>query len=391
MMRTVILCLLCIALVALWVYSAREDARIKKEGILRRRYYLQLLKKEDDISKANQRRTQFVESLAASASTHGWTHSMYVAQTYHRGCYPDFEPNISMASSIYRAIMLKCEDPSIVSEAQGLLHQCTHSALLDADVSGDPLPTEPGLGVLTRLHAMTKVPPTVYRTKRREPPSIPRAPRVSDPQNSHDHGVTKSLKTILEDLRRDVECNSGAREEIEAVLFSENLDMTDEEKAKALAVLDSLNQDATHSTLGVTEKDALGLVWSKVASLESPEASETLCKQLASGFERGSPVCSTGKIARIVSALDGVTPDTRITPMWAVREELGSLAAKIRTETLHGVSDMQKAAYDRGDGADVEEKMRADFTQQALKIYCEDLGLEKGVVHPIVKSLAAGF
>lgn len=384
MRRLIILCLLCLAILFLYIASVREEKRIMVMRRTQRRYYERLLREEKhkEIESAR-RRQEFIRHLTSSASMHGWTHALRVAKTYQTGCYPDFKPNPHMASSIYRAIILKCDDSQLTSEARGLLYQCTHTPLDEDDVAGSPLPLEPGSTVIARIQRMITVPPVVSAPVPRT--DIERL-RV-DAQNSHDHGVTASMKATLETLRKGT-ANQHAKEELETLLFSENFDMTDETKAKALAVLDSLRDDHVHSTFGVTERDALGLVWSKLG----PQNAEILCTQLASGFERGSPVCSTGKIARIVSALDGVATDTRvITPMWAVREELKSLAAKVRADTLDATTDLHKAAYDRGDAADLEDSMRADFTRQALHTYCEDLGMEPAIIQPLVDDLATGF
>jgi hypothetical protein len=49
---------------------------------------------------------------------------------------------------------------------------------------------------------------------------------------------------------------------------------------------------------------------------------ETLVKQMASGVEDGTLVCSTGKISRLIGTLDGIERDGHIEarPMWTVRE-----------------------------------------------------------------------
>ena len=60
---------------------------------------------------------------------------------------------------------------------------------------------------------------------------------------------------------------------------------------------------------------------------------ETLAMHLASGIEHGVPVCSTGKITRIMSTFDGVEDIAgveKVKPLWALRDELAGLAAKSR-------------------------------------------------------------
>ena len=386
-MRTVLLALVCLSIVCLLAYSMhveRNEERLRMQRLAHRQAYVHLLKESDDKKTARQR--EFVNALRISAATPGWSRALDVAKTYHRGCFPDFVPNTAMASSIYSAIISKCEDTVLVSEARGAQHQC----ILDEDVAGIPLPLDPGNAVLARIRAMIAVPPVVVRIRTTPPrPVRTEIEKLTDTQNVHDHGVTASMKSTLDALRAEgCEVDEDAKEKIESLLFSETLDMSDEDKAKALAVLESLKDTKVHSTLGVTESEALRLVWAKLGA----SSTETLCKQLASGFERGTPVCSTGKIARIVSALDGMTTDTRsITPMWAVREELGSLAAKIRAETLDAVSEMHRSAYERGDSMEVEDTMRATFKKHALETYCETLGMQPSVILPIVDALAAGF
>jgi hypothetical protein len=385
-MRLLILgVVVCLALVCLFMHSSSQK---ENDAVLQRkaRYFRHLIRQEKV-----ERCDDIIAKLYAEAATPGWNHALQLGKMYHRGCYPDFKPNMPMAVSIYNAIVSKCEDPLIVAEARGLAHQ---PPLLTEDVAGDPFPLAPGNQVLARIHAMIKVPPVVVRKRTAPPPVRVRTEieQLIDTQNSHDHGVTASMKSIIDALRTEgIESTCNAKEEIERLLLSDAFDMTDEDKAKALAVLDSLRDTHTHSTLGVTETVALDLVWGKLTKLNS--SGETLCKQLASGFERGTPVCSTGKIARIVSALDGITPEARIImPVWAVKEELGSLAAKIRSDTLGSVSEMHRGAYERGEYLELEEKMRADFTRQALATYCESgLGMERSVVEPIVESIASGF
>lgn len=383
-MRAIIILCVCVAAIALFIYSAREEEKVR---ILQRRrtYYLGLLRAKEH--KKHEERSDFLRTLETTAGTPGWQNALDVAKIYHRGCYPNFKPNAAMASSLFHALLSKCDDPSVVAETQGLLHQ----HIVGEDIAGNPLPLEPGHTVLARINSMIYVPPVVNRVRSVTLPTVQKV--RMDPQNSHDHGVTSSIKTILCGLQDGGDAGNApnVKEEVEKYLLSESLDMTDESKAKALTVLESLQDTHVHSALGMTEIEALGLVWSKLRSLDSPDALETMCKQLESGFERGVPVCSTGKIARIVSALDGVTEQNRITPMWVVRDEMGSLASKIRSETLAAVSALRRAAYDRGDAVDVEERMTTEFTRQALKTYVDDLGMEQKIVQPIIDDLVTGF
>jgi hypothetical protein len=146
-------------------------------------------------------------------------------------------------------------------------------------------------------------------------------------------------------------------------------------KEDAFRVLESLN-DAEHSGLEISERAALNAVWAKISSLPGGDkrdakrdAKDILVQQLASGVEQGAIVCSTGKIARIMGTMDGLSEGAQLKPMWAVREEIGSLAAKIRNA---GGDDVQ-------------------FREKALETYVQNLEMDRRVVENIVDEYALGF
>jgi hypothetical protein len=178
-------------------------------------------------------------------------------------------------------------------------------------------------------------------------------------------------------------------------LFDEGIEMDDETKAKALTVLHGLRNDHAHSGFGVTELEALDRVWAKIGSLHDDRiqhnAIETLGKQLASAHERGTTVCSTGKIARVLGSLDGIANETTLKPIWAVRDELNTLAAKVRSSLLEAASPAQKAAYGRGDAPDLEGAMRDEFTQKAFATYCDSLGMSKKIITSLSDPIADAF
>jgi hypothetical protein len=149
-------------------------------------------------------------------------------------------------------------------------------------------------------------------------------------------------------------------------------DASESVKSDALAVLDTLSNQ-THSTLETSEREALDKIWNAIDGFEDSKKSDArqiLVGQLASGVEDGAVVCSTGKIARIVGTLDGLTPDVPvIKPTWALREEIGTLAAKIR---------------------DADGDARA-FKNEATRVYVDDLGMKPEIVDAIVDEYSVGF
>jgi hypothetical protein len=223
-----------------------------------------------------------------------------------------------------------------------------------------------------------------------------------DPQNVHDHGVSTATGYNLRRLSEELEQRRGDRdrEEDERQLslsteeptsITQNSmmrdtdevrrkilacrDLTPEQRESSLYVVDSLS-DLPHSTYGVSEREALLAVWHKIKNSENSEnLTETLAKQLASGVERGSVVCSSGKIARITSSLDGTFNGAAPKPMWAIREEIGSLAAKIRNQ--HEDED--------------EESTISVFKDEVKRKYIDELGMSPQVIEPIIEEYSMGF
>jgi hypothetical protein len=284
-----------------------------------------------------------------------WSALLDIAVTYSRGSYPAFRPDPVMAAEIYK-LAATCPDPRIAAIARTELLGVTDVPAID--IAGTRIPSEYGRRALIVV-----------------PPYVPQ-PRVlakrTDPQNAHDHSVTAGLKkrlAALETLKEPDLPGDIVAQVTDFVLECDNLDAAT--KSDALEVLDSLH-DIPHSTLGVSERGALEKVWNRIQSSREPKnASETLCRQLASGVERGHVVCSTGKISRILGALDGID-DITLRPMWAVREEIATLAAKTRD--------------------DVPEEVARDlFRKRAVEIYVDDLGMSRAVIDAVIDEFAAGF
>lgn len=174
----------------------------------------------------------------------------------------------------------------------------------------------------------------------------------SDPQNVHDHGVVNSVRTKLESLPDDT--RTDTMDSVRAyILDSEASPST---KADALETLESLSHDV-HSTMGMSEQDVLRRVW---GSCSTSDEKTMLVTQLADAVEDGGVVCSTGKMARMVGTFDATTDPIR--PVWAVREEIASLAAKAR---------------DEGTSAD-------EFSASCVATYVDTLGMSRDVISVIV-------
>ena len=92
---------------------------------------------------------------------------------------------------------------------------------------------------------------------------------------------------------------------------------------------------------------------------------EILANQLDSSIENGHVVCSSGRIARIIGTLDGINDNMTLSrPVWAIREEIGNLAAKIAN----------------GNYTYPQE----EFKKEVQRIYIDELKLDNRIINPII-------
>lgn len=373
-------CVACSIYVA-YLVRKNSDTRvgiIKASQQLRRRQHVERTLARESI----------LQELDSLSSKHHGTDMLAVAEMYHRGVYSHFAPNPKLASALYMGIVAKC-DGLVAVRARGLWHECCTRSLTSGDISGSAFPLGPGRRVLARLATMVTVDTAMNTAMNTARKTVAKTAVASDPQNSHDHAVGASTKKRLEALLQEYDGPSHhAKERISDALASQHIDMSEEDKAKALAVLDTLNGDSTHSVFGVSELDALCMVFDHIDHIEDDHvkmnALETLCKQLASAYERGAVVCSTGKITRILSALDGIDTESTAKPLWVIQEELASLAAKVRADTLATLPESRQMLYERGDSPEVEEMMRKLFAEKARHVYVEGLGMDPKVLEPML-------
>ena len=302
-----------------------------------------------------------------------WSSVLDMADVYRKGRFPTYRPNKGLALELYK-LASGCPDPGVAGAAQLKYIECRGETIASEDLAG--LEIHPGYAFTVVQHAKTKIQATPHVEFQRptrpayvspEPPQPPIHTISSDAQNVHDHGVTRSMHAILQSIP---ETQDDSYEQIVDYVLTSDASETD--KSDALAVLDTLSNQ-THSTLETSEREALNKVWTTIDSFENSkksDARQVLLGQLASGVEDGAVVCSTGKIARIVGTLDGLTPDVpAIRPTWALREELGTLASKIRD--THG--DAQA------------------FKNEATRVYVDDLGMKPEIVDAIVDEYSVGF
>lgn len=327
-----------------------------------------------------------------------WTRLLSVADAYKNGAYPDYVPDEDMALRLYH-MCARCPDAEVAGLGQSRYVELRLDPLPPEDRFGSRIPPDPGIMISGEAdERISKTPseefsvPTRRRiaalddrqdraahqtivVERQMVPAmqknIPKRHHLSDAQNVHDHGVSATVRKSIETLvsrhgaqeSRLTEAEEKARD---AVLVS--LETGERQKMEALEVLESLRR-TPHSGFGVSEAEVLALTVAEIGTRGGADLWETLAKQLSTGVESGIVVCSSGKITRIVGVFDGTDAfEDAAKPMWAIRDEIGTLAAKMRS--------------------DFPDDARAEFSRRAEEEYVERLGMSKQVLAPIIEEYA---
>eukprot|EP00873_Tetraselmis_striata_P033818 jgi/Tetstr1/454082/TSEL_041001.t1 len=347
-----------------------------------------------------------------------WSRVLATADIYKNGLYPEYIPDEDMAARLYH-VCASCPDGAVAGLGQARYVELRLDPVSLEDRRGRAMPREPGHIVADEAKdRIARTPFGLYQTptrqrigaldNRRRPgpgPALAMDARAqaeglnanvareetansahhrSDAQNVHDHGVASGVRLAIQRMSgaHGTPTPGGCRHAVErtrhAILTSEE---PHRDKERALNVLENLTA-SRHGGLGASEREVLALALKEIDGQpdEGMRANlmETLVKQLVSGEEMGHVVCSSGKISRIVGTFDGsgVMPSEG-RPMWAVREEIGSLAARIR----------DSHADDEGGSL----AARDEFLRQARDQYVRKLGMSETILGPILDVYAEAF
>jgi hypothetical protein len=426
--NTVMLLFICVILfgIGIWYYyqninqqpddlvmnlipNANVNMNSEATQIERQIDQVQAIRNPPEIIKLDELLTEFKEDSTK------WDILIAVGDIYRKGAFPRFLPNEEIALSCYK-IASSCPNRDISGMGQSKYIETRDDPINLIDRAGAQLPVEYGKELCklaeesiqsTPWHLFEK--PSAKEQKKVEPIALfdttffeelnfqlpnmfntTNVPQIyrHDSQNVHDHGVTKMTKYNIDALKDNIDINSldaNANSKFEEIKDSILRDAEIDPKTKedALHVIDNLHE-TKHSTFNTTEKQALVLVWDKINKEKDPvvqaNLKETLAKQLATSIEHGHIVCSSGKISRIMSTLDGVSNEA-IRPMWAVREELGTLAANIR--------DQMTKKY--GDTPEAGRQMQEEFSKQVNTEYISKLGMNEKIINPLIEEYSTGF
>jgi hypothetical protein len=194
----------------------------------------------------------------------------------------------------------------------------------------------------------------------------------NDAQNVHDHGVQNMIKKALKNLEENSQPQSKLKQLSKEELLKEiGVYIKKHQKDRAYEVFNRMD-DTPLSSNNRSEHDALQMVWSRIHEFEDPETRKQLKNQLVNELEdcveNGKIVCKTGRFNRIIDTLTGFDEKIDIKPMWAIKQEIGNKASKVRDDFIKEFPEEQQRVLVSSDGPqNAEEDIIYDKYERELK------------------------
>lgn len=366
---------------------------------------------------------------------HGdWEALLSLGKLYKNGDYPRFRPNEDLALQIFQ-MCAACPNGRVAGTAQSLFIETRLHPIATHDRGGYDFPTHHADALALAAHLIATTPPNAFERVVAQPVNMTRQERNrnnvaadhgdapddlavqlqqiadndglgalhrprSDTQNVHDHGVTSTVRTNIRLLREHLDRNNRyerherrhrgngrhaqSNESLQIDRLKQEIQRYIQQSPcgrgasgkDAIRVLHALKPTKLNS-YDASELEVLQMVWKKIKQSGDSDLANVLVEQLASAVDKGSVVCPSGRISRLLAVFDGTTavPELQtLRPMWAVREELAALAARTR-----------------GDDDNYDESVQREFLAEARRIYIDELGMDEKVLAPIFNEYASAF
>lgn len=188
---------------------------------------------------------------------------------------------------------------------------------------------------------------------------------ANDAHNTHNSQVVStvglSLKKLREEIGGAIESASDSLRDIRK--YISNL-RTCDKKNDALKTLDTIERNIIPiSGIGMTETEALNLVWNRINSSKHKDNQENikemLYDRLADAQEHGHSVCATGRLERIVDSLNTFDEAVAIKPTYVIVQEMMDKAAKVRSDFFQNYENLngQPARKKTEEGTSVDQNI----------------------------------
>lgn len=346
---------------------------------------------------------------------------LIIGELYARGSYPRYSPDENSALRIYK-VASSCPDSDVSAMAMSKMIETRLNPVPLEDRLGPGFPQSTANRVVSCAeNHIKRLPLSSFMKKsssakdnkaRRIQSSIRHVrepvqePVVQEPvvqpvvrpvrlngdqkQNVHSNSVAASLRANVKSLKEEFSDMDYERTELIETTMEKirKSGIPEKSMTNIFRVLVSLVPDQI-SSIKCSQMDTLYLLTKKLDSIKDEtlkkNAYETLGKNLESGIEHGKIVCSTGKVSRIISTLEGLDIGMQKSiPMDVVKKEIANLSSKVRTDILNEASERNRISYDTMDSGNLGQKMKTRLESDIERIYVKELGLSKKVLEPII-------
>ena len=199
----------------------------------------------------------------------------------------------------------------------------------------------------------------------------------NDMHNVHDHSVIATIKQSIDQLQKETPISKNSTQCLYEIRNYLNTLPNNDKKTDAIMALDSIEQ--AYMPLSFTdlkETDALTLVWNRIHSdVHKDNAAalkENLTDELAECIEHDKPVCSTGKMTRILDTLNVVDEAVRIKPTFMINQEMMEKSAKLRNDAYNQLDDTGRSQVDSLAPNDFQKQWTATLKDKIRHQFAED-------------------
>lgn len=209
---------------------------------------------------------------------------------------------------------------------------------------------------------------------------------TADPQNTHDSGVTASVKITIERLQELTNVTTDSEQAIQNIkrwIMESKLDK--KQMANALRVIDKIEINTEIlSSVGMREAEILALIHDRINDDANKDVKHTLMENLVEELadsvnEQGYLHCTQGRISRMLNALNVLDPVISIKPKWAIRQEMLNDASVTKQRILDALPGKLKRKIENG--GDVSDKFDANF-RSFIKERFKNIYVDSGVLTP---------
>ncbi len=212
----------------------------------------------------------------------------------------------------------------------------------------------------------------------------------NDLQNVHDHYLINITKTNIDKLKNNYKFDDcDIHQILTDALYRDNA-LSVDQRFKINEVLNTFN-NKHHVSFGISEDDSLKYIYKFICSKSNKsDLLHNLLLQLEDCYENGIVVCPTGKISRVLSLASDSEEFDSNRNIYYIKDELESLASKVREDEIKKLTDAELLLYNNGDGA-IADKMKQVYIDLVKEEYCNKLNINYDIVKPFIDINVTGF